>query len=198
MLDSSAQFYEKSERKRAKRVPSEAEMVSLFGPAELGTPTRAFAPCNANVMALDLGTQCGWAVATRDGKFTSGSDCFDPARCGGPGKRWLAFREFLTARAREAGGIQAVYFEDVKQPFVSNLSARTYCGMLAILEAWAAANNIPLHGVGVGTIKKHATGKGNAKKPDMIAAAQARGVRVTDDNEADAVALLAYALEQES
>lgn len=172
--------------------------------AELGTPTRtrAFAAANCNVLALDLGTQCGWAVATRDGKFTSGSDRFDPARCGGPGKRWLAFREFLTARAREAGGIQAVYYEEVmahgtkEKP--NTIAAHVYGGFLAILEAWAAANNIPLYGVGVGTIKKHATGKGNAKKPDMISAAQALGVRVIDDNQADAVALLSYALEQEA
>ncbi|MBB0023652.1 hypothetical protein DEE38_09785 [Ralstonia pickettii] len=152
---------------------------------------------NYNVLALDLGTQCGWAVTTRDGKFVSGSDRFDPKRCGGAGRRWLAFREFLTARAREAGGIQAVYYEDVKAHGPGVQAAHVYGGFLAVLELWCAANNIPLYGVGVGTIKKHATGRGNAKKPDMIAAAQARGVRVVDDNHADAVALLAYALEQE-
>ncbi len=42
----------------------------------------------------------------------------------------------------------------------------------------------------VGTIKKHATGKGNAGKEDMIASAQARGHNPTDDNEADAIALV--------
>ncbi|CAJ0803118.1 hypothetical protein LMG18090_04393 [Ralstonia mannitolilytica] len=192
-------------------------------PAELGTPTdvvvfeqapvagtplnlgphtsharaRAFPAANCNVLALDLGTQCGWAVATRDGKFISGSDRFDPKRCGGPGRRWLAFREFLTARAREAGGIQALYYEDVKAHGPGVQAAHVYGGFLAVLELWCAANNIPLYGVGVGTIKKHATGKGNAKKPDMIAAAKARGIAAKDDNEADAVALLAYALEQE-
>ena len=205
MLES-REFYEGSQRKRVKPVISDKAMDSLFEPelpAELGTPhasrarAREFPAANCNVLALDLGTQCGWAVVTRDGKFSSGSDRFDPKRCGGPGKRWLAFREFLTARAREAGSIQAVYYEDVKQPFASNLAARAYCGLLAVLELWCAANNIPLYGIGVGTIKKHATGRGNAKKPEMIAAAKARGIAAKDDNEADAVALLAYALEQE-
>lgn len=180
-------------------------MDSLFGAMEREsaarmastTRARAFAAANCNVLALDLGTQCGWAVATREGKFSSGSDRFDPARCGGTGKRWLAFREFLTARAREAGGIQAVYFEDVKAHGPGVQAAHVYGGFLAVLELWCAANNIPLYGVGVGTIKKHATGRGNAKKPDMIAAAQALGVRVVDDNQADAVALLAYALDEE-
>ncbi len=180
-------------------------MDSLFGAMEREsaarmastTRARAFAAANCNLMALDLGTRCGWAVATRDGKFVSGSDRFDAARCGGTGKRWLAFREFLTARAREAGGIQAVYYEDVKAHGPGVQAAHVYGGFLAILEAWAASNNIPLQGVGVGTIKKHATGRGNAKKPDMIAAAQALGVRVSTDDEADAIALLSYALSQE-
>lgn len=185
------------DKERAKRNELFAAQLALGVHESSTTRPRAIPTANCNVMALDLGTQCGWAVATRDGKFLSGSDRFDAARCGGPGKRWLAFREFLTARAREAGGIQAVYYEDVKQPFASNLAARTYCGLLAILEAWAAANNIPLQGVGVGTIKKHATGRGNAKKPEMIAAAQAMGVRVSTDDEADAIALLSYALSQE-
>lgn len=172
-------------------------------PAELGTPhasharARAFPAANCNVLALDLGTQCGWAVVTRDGKFSSGSDRFDPKRCGGPGKRWLSFREFLTARAREAGGIQAVYYEDVKAHGPGVQAAHVYGGFLAILEAWCAANNLPLYGVGVGTIKKHATGKGNATKEQMIDAAKTRGVAVIDDNQADAVALLSYALDEE-
>jgi hypothetical protein len=47
----------------------------------------------------------------------------------------------------------------------------------------------------VGTVKKHATGSGNAGKPAMIAAARARGFNLTDDNEADALAILLWALE---
>ena len=47
----------------------------------------------------------------------------------------------------------------------------------------------------MGTIKKHATGKGNAGKDDMIKAMQALGHPVTDDNEADALALLHWSLE---
>lgn len=153
--------------------------------------------CNLTMLALDLGTTTGWALAPRGGAVRSGSFRLDPSKLGGNGRRWIAFREWLTATAREAGGVQAVYVEDVRR-HVSNLSARVYCGYLAMLEAWCAANNIPLHGVGVGTIKKHATGKGNADKGAMIAAARKRGVQVTDDNEADAVALLGYAIEQEA
>ena len=48
----------------------------------------------------------------------------------------------------------------------------------------------------MGTIKKHATGKGNAGKGDMIAAAILRGHDPEDDNEADALALLDWAIQQ--
>ena len=42
---------------------------------------------------------------------------------------------------------------------------------------------------------KHAAGKGNADKVSMIAAARARGYSPADDNEADAIAILRWALE---
>lgn len=165
--------------------------------AEAPTAPTSRPRLNLNVLALDLGTTCGWAVATREGKQRSGNFRLDPAKLGGNGRRWIAFREWLTATAREVGGVQVVYVEDVRR-HVSNLSARVYCGYLAMLEAWCAANNIPLHGVGVGTIKKHWTGKGNADKDAMVIEAKRRGYTVTDDNHADALAILAYAVEQES
>jgi Holliday junction resolvasome RuvABC endonuclease subunit len=51
-------------------------------------------------------------------------------------------------------------------------------------------------GVPVGTIKKFATGRGNASKEEMIAAAKSRGFEPVDDNEADALAILFLALRQ--
>ncbi|WP_346727140.1 hypothetical protein [Ralstonia insidiosa] len=195
-----------SERKRAEMAQLEAAIDRPFevekpeaAPAELGThqvAKAALAPANLNILALDLATQCGWAVMTRDGTFRSGSKRFDRVKLGGNGARWLAFREWLMATARQSDGIQAVYYEDVRR-HVSNLSARVYCGYLAILEAWAEINKIPLHGVGVGTVKKAWTGAGNASKADMIAAARKRGIKVVDDNEADAIAILSLALELE-
>ena len=60
-----------------------------------------------------------------------------------------------------------------------------------MLTAWCESQDpkIPYEGVPVGEIKKHLTGKGNADKVAMIAAVQALGYAVTDDNEADAIAL---------
>ena len=67
--------------------------------------------------------------------------------------------------------------------------------LLATLTAWCEQNNIPYQGVPVGSIKKHATGRGNADKQAMVASMQLLGHPVTDDNEADALALLHWALE---
>jgi Holliday junction resolvasome RuvABC endonuclease subunit len=50
--------------------------------------------------------------------------------------------------------------------------------------------------VPVGTIKRHIAGKGNADKPAMIAAVKALGFAPADDNEADALALLHWAIAQ--
>jgi Holliday junction resolvasome RuvABC endonuclease subunit len=88
-----------------------------------------------------------------------------------------------------------VYFEEVRR-HASTDSAHVYGGLLATLTAWCEHHKIPYQGVPVGTIKKHATGKGNAGKDEMVKAMQALGHPVTDDNEADALAILHWSLEQ--
>ena len=74
-------------------------------------------------------------------------------------------------------------------------AAHVYGGLLATLTAWCEHHQIPYQGVPVGTIKKFATGRGNAGKDEMIAAMRALGHAVTDDNEADALAILHWAID---
>lgn len=154
-----------------------------------------------NILALDLGTTTGWALGTRDGSVKGGSESFSQKRCGGNGQRWLAFRQWLGDTGRSVGEIHAVYYEEVMahgtkdQP--NTIAAHVYGGFLSHLEAWCAMNRIPCKPVGVGTIKKHWTGKGNANKEAMIATAREKGFRPVDDNHADAIAILSYAREQE-
>lgn len=145
-----------------------------------------------NILAIDIGTTTGWARCSRDGTVISGSAGFAPKRTEQAGHRWLKFRAFLNEQRVEAGDIHAVYYEDVKQ-HAGTLAAHVYGGFLACLEMWCASNNVPLNPVGVGVVKKHWTGKGNADKDAMIAAARARGFRPVDSNEADALAILLLA-----
>lgn len=73
-------------------------------------------------------------------------------------------------------------------------AAHAYGGFMAHLTAWCEHHQIPYRGVPVGTIKKHATGKGNAGKDAVIAAVRAWGFDPADDNEADALAILRWAI----
>lgn len=144
------------------------------------------------ILALDLGTTTGWALMARDGSITSGTESFKPHRFEGGGMRFLRFKRWLTEIKQTSDGIDAVYFEEVRRHLGVD-AAHAYGGFMAQLTAWCEHHQIPYQGVPVGTIKKHATGKGNASKDEMIAAAKARGHLPADDNEADALALLDYA-----
>ncbi len=151
---------------------------------------------NLTVLALDLGTQTGWALGVRDGSITSGTECFKPQRFEGGGMRYLRFKRWLTEVKQAAGGIDALFFEEVRRHAGVD-AAHAYGGFLATLTAWCEHHQIPYQGVPVGTIKKHATGKGNASKDEMMAAAIDRGCSPSDDNEADALALLHWAIEMQ-
>lgn len=141
------------------------------------------------ILALDIGTQTGWAVRSRDGIITSGTQSFKPQRFEGGGMRYLRFKRWLTEIKQSVDEIDAVYFEEVRRHLGVD-AAHAYGGFLATLTAWCEHHNIAYQGVPVGTIKKHATGKGNANKLEMIAAMVALGFAPIDDNEADALALL--------
>jgi crossover junction endodeoxyribonuclease RuvC len=145
------------------------------------------------VLALDLGQETGWAVRSADGAIASGTAEFKPGRFEGGGMVYLRFRAWLQEVDETAGGIGAVYFEEVRA-HRGVAAAHAYGGFLAHLTAWAEANRIPYAGVPVGTIKRHATGNGNANKEAVTAAVRALGFFPADDNEADALALLHWAL----
>lgn len=149
---------------------------------------------SAVILALDLGTQTGWALRAVDQPITSGSESFKPRRFEGGGMRYLRFKRWLTEIKQSVESIDVVYFEEVRR-HVGVDAAHAYGGFLATLTAWCEHHQIPYQGVPVGTIKKHAAGKGNASKEEMISAVINRGFNPADDNEADALALLHWALE---
>ena len=146
------------------------------------------------ILALDLGTTTGWALRGSDGHITSGSESFRPQRFEGGGMRFLRFKRWLNELLSASHSINAVYFEEVRRHAGVD-AAHAYGGFKGHLTAWCEHHNIPYQGVPVGTIKKHATGKGNAGKDDMIASVRLRGHTPVDDNEADALALLHWAVE---
>ena len=160
-----------------------------------------------SILSLDLGTTTGWALRSRDGSIVSGSQSFKPQRFEGGGMRYLRFVRWLSEVAvsdeTEEGQVKRVndtlldqiVFEEVRNHAGVD-AAHAYGGFMSHLTSFAERHAIPYEGVPVGTIKKHATGKGNANKLMMITAMQALGHNPVDDNEADALALLRWAIER--
>ncbi|VEJ45241.1 crossover junction endodeoxyribonuclease RuvC [Bartonella vinsonii] len=141
------------------------------------------------ILCFDLGTKTGWAIRGVDGHIFSGTANFQTSRFEGGGMRYFRFNKWLTEMKMTSGNIDAVYFEEVRR-HVGTDAAHVYGGFLATLTAWCENNQIPYEGIPVGTIKKAATGKGNASKEEMIQAMRAKGHNPKDDNEADALAIL--------
>jgi hypothetical protein len=106
------------------------------------------------------------------------------------------FRAWLTEVTQLASDLSQIAFEEVRAHAGTD-AAHLYGGFLAHLSAWCEERTIAYQGVPVGTIKRYATGKGNADKAAMIAAMRARGFAPADDNEADALALLLWATDAE-
>ena len=149
-----------------------------------------------SVLALDLGSKTGWALRQPDGSITSGVVEFRPSRFEGGGMAFLRFKHWLDEVLSFSEPIQSIFFEEVRR-HVGTTAAHVYGGFLAHLTAWSEAKGIPYQGIPVGTIKKSATGKGNAGKEAIINAMKAKGHHPADDNEADALALLHLVLDQE-
>mgnify|MGYP001110525960 CR=1 FL=1 len=144
-----------------------------------------------NYAAFDLGTTTGWA-ACFDGMVRSGTWSFQPQRFEGGGMRFLRFRRNISELL--LGCVQpemVVFFEEVRR-HAGTTAAHVYGGFMAELTAFCDGHSIPYSGIPVGTIKKHATGKGNANKQAMIDAAKERwpDVVLEDDNHADALWIL--------
>ena len=140
------------------------------------------------LLALDLGRKTGWAhnlnrVGVVCGTRTHANErdalqYFESILCGLP----------IVP--------DAVIYEDVKR-HIGTEAAHRYGGYLALLRAACQRQGVEVVdvGVGVGTIKKWATGKGNASKSAVMQAMRNRGYEPKDDNAADALALLLHALE---
>ena len=153
---------------------------------------------NKRILALDLGTTTGWAIGY-PGNVTSGVWNLKPQRFEGGGMRFVRFRGALSDLF-DAMPFDEVYFEEVRNHKGVD-AAHVYGGLMATLQSWLEETFVltprPYAGVPVGEIKKYWTGKGNANKAQMIAAAEALGFRPVDDNEADALALLHLKLSQQ-
>lgn len=144
------------------------------------------------ILALDLGTKTGWALGNgKRGHINSG--VWNLVK-GKPASRYQKLIAHVQLEYDAAASLRVVY--EKVMGHVGTRAAHVYGAFEAYLEDWCAAHDVALTGVGVGTIKKHATGHGRATKAEMKSAATARGWSVIDDNHADALWLLDYAIKE--
>jgi crossover junction endodeoxyribonuclease RuvC len=146
------------------------------------------------LLALDLGTNTGWALSHK-GDIQSGTISFKDTPFDCKDSKYTKFRRWLDNQKAHFEFEQIVY-ESVRR-HAGTIAAQVYGGFMATLQTFGDKHEIPYEGVPVGTIKKFATGKGNASKEDVIRAMKGRGHEPIDDNEADALALLYWAIAQE-
>ena len=145
------------------------------------------------ILSLDLGTNTGWAISIPPDRIISGCESFKIDRFSGAGMRYLRFSRWLDD-IHGCYPFSRVVYEEVRRHACVD-AAHAYGGFMSHLTAWCEQHSVPYAGVPVGTIKKHATGKGNASKDMMIAAARGAGSSTSNDNEADAICLLRWALD---
>ena len=147
------------------------------------------------ILALDLATATGWALRDARGVVTSGVMTFSLRRGESSGMRLLRFRRWL--REVLGGEVRLVAYE---QPIIHRKRRQLNASVAHNLEGVLLPElegRVDYVSPTPAEVKKHATGKGNASKALMIDAARARwGIEVQDDNEADALCVLAWTLDE--
>ena len=142
------------------------------------------------IIALDSGTKTGWA--TNEPEIISGVQDFSLRRGESPGMRFLMFQNWLRRMAETIKPDMIVYERAHHQ---GGAATEVCVGLTAMIQAICAEAKIEHVAIHTATLKKHATGKGNAGKEAMMEAATEKGWLYEDDNEADALWLLDYAIE---
>jgi hypothetical protein len=138
------------------------------------------------IIAVDPGRQSAWLDVQGDNMEISLLYCRDPHM----GFTLNTFYLHGLSLGEDHRVDHIVY----EQPYVrSHTSARMQYAMTGILELVAYQLNALAHSVHPSSVKKFATGKGNASKDEMIYAAKTIApINISNDHEADAFWIYKY------
>jgi len=148
------------------------------------------------ILTIDPGTSLGWALY-RDGYTISGVQRFSINRDESPGMRWLRFNSWLKEIRHHCKGVIDIIYHE--RPHHRGGAATAILeGFISQLQGFAARINAEIKGVHSGTLKKFSAGKGNADKETMLNTAKEKwpDQHVIDDNQADSLHLLSYAMSE--
>ena len=146
------------------------------------------------LFGIDPGTRCGWAVHDGERVVTSGVWDLKPQRHEGAGMRYVRLRGYLNILVG-AFKPRLIVYEEVRR-HAGTSAAHIYGGITGALQEYGEDVGIPYTALPVGSIKKRATGKGNASKQMMVDSARSElGRDPADDNEADAMWIAQFGAE---
>lgn len=148
-----------------------------------------------NVLAFDLGSKCGWAFSAEAGAAVhSGLLVTTPTRFESQGMRAVKFERGVVALV-DTWKPGLVCFERVHR-HSSTIAGQVWGGFSTLLMKICEERGLLYEGYSVQEIKKAATGRGNAKKELMIAAAKRRwpDQDILTDDVADALHIMAIGL----
>lgn len=142
------------------------------------------------ILALDSGTHTGWAA--NETPIMSGTQGFELKRGESPGMRFLKFQSWLKDMIKLTSPDMIIY---ERAHHRGGAPTEVGVGLTTIIQTICAEAHIEHVALHSGTLKKHATGKGNASKEDMMQTARSLDWKFKTDDECDALWLLDYAIE---
>lgn len=147
-----------------------------------------------NILALDCGLVTGFAI-NQDGHIESGVVKLKQRSDESEGMRFYRFWNDVLVVLSKPIGFNVIYFE--KPRGLKGKAAEQHDGYITRIKEYCALKGVDYRAVSATTIKKHVTGKGNASKEAVKAwFAKTVGREPIDDNEADARALLDFAMNE--
>lgn len=140
------------------------------------------------ILAIDPATNCGWAHSNG----ACGTWDLSIRRDESQGMRLIRLRGKLN-EIKMMAGVDLLVYEAARHAAPKMQGALVVQAELqGVIKLWCQDNSVEYKGVSPSEVKKHATGKGNANKDAMIAAARNKWPvqTITDDNTADALWIL--------
>lgn len=141
------------------------------------------------ILGIDPSTKCGFAILDRDGaRVHSGVWNLQPRAGEGSGARFWRLHVELGQLLLEHPRITTVAYE--VPGFMRTQAAAIACmGLASHVESWCEQKHLTYQGFAPTEVKRAAGLKGNADKPQMVAAANERWKphQVKRDDEADAL-----------
>lgn len=147
-----------------------------------------------NMLALDLAGLLGWAANPFDSVPRFGSHQL-PKTGDDVGRYIAAFDDWLQAMLDFEDPSGVIYEAPSIFMKTTPVTIEKLVGLATHTQLVCHRRGIRRWSANPSQVKKHFTGRGNAKKPDMVSTARRCGFKVRDDNEADAIAVWWWSVE---